>query len=128
MGGFVSSFVLFPMEVVKTKVATESDKTVTVLDITKREYHRAGLTGLFSGAHAAGLQSAMEKFLYFYNFKLLATSFVATRNRIQGGNSTQIGFLADVAIGCVHPDTHAHVACPCSCRSLPPPSPRTPRA
>ena len=84
VGGFVSASSLFPMEIIKTKSAAETDKDVTVLQIAKREYKRVGILGLYTGAHVGGLQSGMEKFLYFYNFKTLSKLFITVRNKIQG--------------------------------------------
>ena len=116
LGGFVSSFVLFPMEIIKTKAAAEKDKSVSVLEIARREYARVGLSGLYAGAHVGGLQSSMEKFLYFYNFKALTSAYVGIRSRLAGTGSeatgSQVGFLADVAIGYLAEWSHLPISLP----------------
>ena len=112
IGGFVSSSTLFPMEIIKTKAAAEKDKNMTVFKLAKKEYDRVGISGLYNGAHVGGLQSAMEKFLYFYNFKTITAVYIALRNRLNGTSSKQVGFLADIVIGYLAEWSHLPVSLP----------------
>ena len=113
IGGFFSSSVLFPMEIIKTKSAAEKDKSLSVLQIAKRELKQVGITGLYQGAHVGGLQSAMEKFLYFYNFKTITNGYVLLRNQFSGGTSTKVGVVAEIALGYAAEWSHLPISLPC---------------
>eukprot|EP00511_Aplanochytrium_stocchinoi_P002129 CAMPEP_0204828906 /NCGR_PEP_ID=MMETSP1346-20131115/6867_1 /ASSEMBLY_ACC=CAM_ASM_000771 /TAXON_ID=215587 /ORGANISM="Aplanochytrium stocchinoi, Strain GSBS06" /LENGTH=101 /DNA_ID=CAMNT_0051958309 /DNA_START=6 /DNA_END=308 /DNA_ORIENTATION=+ len=68
LGGFVSSSVLFPLDLIKTKLQSgQGWKEISDI-VSNSEY---GYLVLWKHGHVRGVQSSIEKFLYFYNFEML---------------------------------------------------------
>ena len=71
VGGWFSSFVLFPLDVVKTRM--QGGEEGSALQVAGRLYKRGGLVALWKGGHARGLQSLIEKVGYFYSYSFMKT-------------------------------------------------------
>ena len=67
LGGAVSTSVLYPFNVIATKLAT-SPSSVSGHEILLKTIKEGGITGLFQGLSPKILQSVLGKFLYFVFF------------------------------------------------------------
>ena len=71
VAGWFSSFVLFPLDVVKTRM--QGGEEGSALDVAGRLYKQGGLVALWKGGNARGLQSLIEKVGYFYSYAFMKT-------------------------------------------------------
>ena len=71
VAGWFSSFVLFPLDVVKTRM--QGGEEGSALQVAGRVYQKGGLVALWRGGNARGLQSLIEKVGYFYSYTLMKT-------------------------------------------------------
>merc|ERR1711916_352350 len=69
-GGAVSTFSLFPLNVITTKLAT-APPNKSSLEVIKATVQNQGMSGLFQGVGPKLLQSVLGKFLYFVWFTIL---------------------------------------------------------
>jgi hypothetical protein len=90
-GGFVSSVVLFPLDVVKTTLQATKGQHASGYKVALEIFRKDGLVGFWYMSHYRGLSSAYEKLCYFYIYKYLRDLY-----RTRFGD---IGPLASVAIG-----------------------------
>eukprot|EP01043_Picozoa_sp_COSAG02_P011200 COSAG02_NODE_409_length_22892_cov_11.461150_4_plen_112_part_00 len=71
VAGWFSSFVLFPLDVVKTRM--QGGEGGSALQVAGRLYKKGGLVALWRGGNARGFQSLIEKVGYFYSYTLMKT-------------------------------------------------------
>lgn len=71
VAGWFSSFVLFPLDAVKTRM--QGGEEGSALDVAGRLYKQGGLVALWKGGNARGLQSLIEKVGYFYSYAFMKT-------------------------------------------------------
>jgi hypothetical protein len=90
LGGMVSAFVLFPMDVIKTR--QQSGDKLPILRLTTKLIKEEGVFGLWNGSIFSAFQSLCEKAGYFFGYTLLRNIY----RRVTGGDA---GTLATLAIG-----------------------------
>lgn len=76
LGGAVSASILFPLEVLKTKMQTEDNgeedgEKEGMVEYAKKLYAREGPSVYFNGIETSAFQSAMEKAFYFFAYTAL---------------------------------------------------------
>jgi len=93
VGGWFSSFVLFPLDVVKTRM--QAGEEGSALEVGWRLYQKSGATGLWKGGNARGLQSLIEKVGYFYAYALMQTLIERRRGPMGVGLQLVVGYFAN---------------------------------
>ena len=84
-GGFFSSVVLFPLDVLKTKAQSSNTKeNRSALAIAAKVWKEDGILGFFRGAHWRGFQSFCEKCGYFYCYSFLRSQYQTVRGAPPG--------------------------------------------
>ena len=93
VGGWFSSFVLFPLDVVKTRM--QAGEEGSAFEVGWRLYQKSGATGLWKGGNARGLQSLIEKVGYFYAYALMQTLIERRRGPMGVGLQLVVGYFAN---------------------------------
>jgi hypothetical protein len=90
-GGFFSSVVLFPLDVLKTKAQSGNAKeNRSALALAAKVFREEGIFGFFRGCQWRGFQSFCEKCGYFYCYTLLRSQY-RTIFKVEAG--LLIGFV-----------------------------------
>ena len=90
LGGMVSAFVLFPLDVLKTR--QQGGEKLGIFALTKKLVKQQGVFGLWNGSLFSACQSMCEKFGYFFGYTLLRNIY----RRVTGADA---GTIATLAIG-----------------------------
>ena len=109
VAGFFSSFCVYPIEVIKTRLqaqgtgstVAERDMVAVVTQIMKKE----GFSTFFNGVWLGALQSSIQKFIYYYLYVALKEMYAATLQR-------PISPLANVALGYAAEMAHQPISQP----------------
>jgi solute carrier family 25 (peroxisomal adenine nucleotide transporter), member 17 len=106
-GGAFSSFMVYPLEIIKTKLQVQSDsrEKKTMSKVVSEIISADGYLGFFNGVELGATQSAIQKFVYFYIYGALLRMY---QERI----SPTIGFWANVGIGYVSDLAHQPITLP----------------
>eukprot|EP00536_Pseudo-nitzschia_multiseries_P006439 jgi/Psemu1/255388/estExt_Genewise1Plus.C_1360020 len=120
VGGAISSGVLYPLEVLKTRMQAEGDdheddmKTDRGTIDGEKNSSRMGV--FFNGMKFSAIQSAIEKALYFFAYTALkrsytyATTHKGTRQSYQ--KEQQLSAMASVLLGCLAEWVHLPITLP----------------
>jgi hypothetical protein len=92
VGGAIATAVLFPLDVLRTKLAVSTDKSESSTKTVLRIIRTQGVSGLFGGLSPKLLQSSLGKFLYF----IFYTTFVQQLQRVHPNASTAVSVLCCV--------------------------------
>src|SRR5690348_9428484 len=74
IGGAISAGILYPLEILKTKMQSEEDeenKRKSMLEYAKMLFEREGFYVFIRGFETSSFQSALEKALYFFSYETL---------------------------------------------------------
>jgi len=72
VGGGVATTLLYPLDVLKTKLATAKDgENLSTIGAIKKILKEDGILGFYQGVHFKAVQSTLQKFLYFYGYSFL---------------------------------------------------------
>mmetsp|Transcript_14256 Transcript_14256/g.29489 ORF Transcript_14256/g.29489 Transcript_14256/m.29489 type:complete len:345 (+) Transcript_14256:156-1190(+) len=140
VGGAVSSGVLYPLEVLKTRMqaddVTEGEKenndddeedtgdeetsddnnktssSVTAVDYARNLYRNEGMGVFFDGMEVSAFQSAIEKALYFFAYTALKRGYARARTRGQNNKNHKLSAVASVLLGCIAEWVHLPVTLP----------------
>ena len=120
LGGAISASVLYPLEVLKTKMQAETksddddeeeDKSqLSMVEYGKYLYRKQGAQVFFAGVETSAFQSATEKALYFFAYTGLKSIY---RTYYSNGNSQKT--FASLLIGCCAEWAHLPVTLPLDC-------------
>lgn len=86
VGGAIATAVLFPLDLLRTKLAAATDKSEGSVKTVLRILRTQGAAGLFGGLTPKLFQSSLGKFLYF----IFYTAFVQNLQRVHPGASTAV--------------------------------------
>jgi hypothetical protein len=86
VGGAIATALLFPLDVLRTKLAASSDKSDSAMKTIARLMRTQGVAGLFGGLSPKLVQSSLGKFLYF----IFYTTFVQQLTRFRPHASTAV--------------------------------------
>lgn len=116
LGGAISAGVLYPLEVLKTKLQAVDDdddddsnndgNTKAMVPYAIRLYKEEGWSVFFRGVETSSFQSALEKALYFFSYTALKSVY----RSVSGSNS--IGPLANLTLGYAADWAHLPVTLP----------------
>jgi hypothetical protein len=128
IGGAISASVLYPLEVLKTKMQAETtlskkkeadddgDEEVddltklNMIDYARHLYKTQGLNVFISGFETSAFQSASEKALYFFAYTSLKNLY-----RYLLGDGTSITSFASLILGCCAEWAHLPLTLPLDC-------------
>lgn len=68
LGGGISTWALFPLDTLKTKLATAKDERMSVVSTL---YQQEGIAGFYKGVTMKVSNSMLGKFLYFFYYNQL---------------------------------------------------------
>ena len=114
IGGAISASILYPLEVLKTKMqAVEGDgedekdqKNDDMITFSRKLYERESMVVFFRGMETSAFQSALEKALYFFAYTFLKEAYgVLTGHR-------QLGAVPNLALGCMAEWAHLPISMP----------------
>lgn len=106
LGGAISASVLYPLEVLKTKMQArggdddedEEEKDPSMIQYATSMYKREGAGVFFHGMETSAFQSAAEKALYFFSYTALKeVHFALTNSKLDGFTNLALGYAADWA-------------------------------
>ena len=98
VGGFASSFVLFPLDALKTKAQSGNAKeNRSTLALIAKVHRDEGMAGFFRGAQWRGFQSFCEKFGFFYAYAFLNAAYVRLVGQVNPLATLLIGYCAEWA-------------------------------
>ena len=95
LGGFVSAIVLFPLDVLKTRVQSGSKQSM--LSIVGGIIQKNGVLGLWGKTSIImGFQSTVEKFGYFFAYTLIRSMYIRLIGSAPGALTTlAIGYASE---------------------------------
>ena len=94
LGGWVSAFVLYPLDAIKTR--QQSGDKLGVFAMGAKIIRQDGVFGLWSGAFFSAFQSLIEKFGYFFGYTLLRNIYTRVFGGVPGTIATVvIGYLSE---------------------------------
>ena len=98
LGGIVSTFTLYPIEVVKNNLQvstgqedTTTNKAPTFFTVANSIYKNNGPLGFFAGVKGSCASAALEKFFYYYMY----SNFVRQTRATSGPTLLFCGYVAD---------------------------------
>jgi hypothetical protein len=106
LGGAVSTSILFPLEVLKTKMQAEDNnddedgEKEGMVDYAKKLYKQDGSSVFLNGIETSAFQSSLEKAFYFFSYTALKQVHQVIRsiaNPTMAGKP--IGGIANLALG-----------------------------
>lgn len=124
LGGAISASILYPLEVLKTKMQAETksenedddndddeeDKSkLNMIEYARYLYKTQGIQVFFSGFETSAFQSAVEKALYFFAYTGLKSIYRA----LHGGATPKT--FASLVLGCCAEWAHLPVTLPLDC-------------
>lgn len=134
LGGAISAAVLYPLEVVKTKMqattsaAAEDDgenrsengghssKSLSMIPFMKHLYQTEGASVFFHGMETSSFQSALEKALYFFAYTGLKEGYAwLVASRSPGSDTTtkvEMDALTNLLLGCAAEWAHLPITLP----------------
>lgn len=124
LGGAISASILYPLEVLKTKMQAETkshndaddddedeeDRSkLNMIEYARYLYKTQGIQVFFSGFETSAFQSAVEKALYFFAYTGLKSIYRA----LHGGATPKT--FASLVLGCCAEWAHLPVTLPLDC-------------
>lgn len=121
IGGAVSAGVLYPLEVLKTKMQAtagdgdgdkdgeageETEENLSMLRFARKLYDREGSAVFFRGVETSSFQSALEKALYFFAYTALKT----VHHTLAGG--AKLDTATNLLLGCAAEWAHLPITLP----------------
>jgi hypothetical protein len=114
LGGAISSALLYPLEVVKTRMQSQADNhEISMISVMQDLYEQGGVAVFYHGVETSAFQSALEKALYFFAYTSLKQQYASSNNKNNNTFTTwlrrRMGALArDLASRCVD-DGHSNM-------------------
>lgn len=110
VGGAISASILYPLEVLKTKMQAvdedDEDKNDDMITFSSKLYRREGLGVFVRGVETSAFQSALEKALYFFAYTFLKEAYTVVYG------SGQISAMPNLALGCLAEWAHLPISMP----------------
>jgi solute carrier family 25 (peroxisomal adenine nucleotide transporter), member 17 len=118
LGGAISASLLYPLEVLKTKMQArgsddndddDEDPDPTMIDYATKLYQKEGAAVFFHGMETSAFQSAAEKALYFFAYTALKEVHGAVTN------GRKLDGVSNLALGCAAEWAHLPITLPLDC-------------
>jgi hypothetical protein len=119
VGGAISASILYPLEVLKTKMQVddnEEEKEKGMVQYAKELYRKECMTVFFNGVETSGFQSAIEKAFYFFAYTTLKQVHQLVRSiAIPENASKPLGATTNLFLGCLAEWSHLPITMPIDC-------------
>lgn len=92
-GGVFASFVLMPLEVVKTRIQISQSGETSTVKAAQEILEREGLSGLFCGVSTKCIETGSKNFIYFYIYDAL-NALAKRRAKMNTGMKLALGYVA----------------------------------
>lgn len=129
VGGAVSASILYPLEVLKTRMQADGDDETTkdgerkkagMIEYAQRLYEKEGFSVYINGIETSAFQSAMEKAFYFFAYTALKQVHSTVRPLFLGNNnnnnaSAPMSASTNLLLGCLAEWAHLPVTMPIDC-------------
>lgn len=110
LGGAISASVLYPLEVLKTKMqAAQDNKDKTMWEFARRLAEEFGHKVFWVGVETSALQSATEKALYFFAYTCLKHLYLGPAPH------PPLRTLPNLTLGCMAEWAHLPITLPLDC-------------
>lgn len=121
IGGAVSASILYPLEVLKTRMQADNNdddedddnKAVGMVDYAKRLYQKEGFGVYINGIETSAFQSSMEKAFYFFAYTALKNAHAACQRML--GLQGEMSASTNLFLGCLAEWAHLPVTMPIDC-------------
>mmetsp|Transcript_11174 Transcript_11174/g.30915 ORF Transcript_11174/g.30915 Transcript_11174/m.30915 type:complete len:305 (-) Transcript_11174:409-1323(-) len=115
LGGAISASILYPLEVLKTRMQAldddDEDKDKGMWEYAATLYDKQGAGVYFQGIETSAVQSAMEKAFYFFAYTVLKQM----HGVITLQPSSSMGASTNLALGCLAEWAHLPITMPIDC-------------
>jgi hypothetical protein len=105
LGGAVSASILYPLEVLKTKMQAsddEEDENKGMIEYATDLYKKEGFQVYLNGIETSAFQSAMEKAFYFFAYTALKQVHQVLRTIVSPSTANRpLGASANLFLGCL---------------------------
>jgi adenine nucleotide transporter 17 len=119
LGGAVSASILYPLEVLKTRMQAsdnEEDEDKGMVEYATDLYHKEGFAVYLNGIETSAFQSAMEKAFYFFAYTALKQVHQIVQTLVSPSSANQsLGGVANLALGCLAEWSHLPITMPIDC-------------
>lgn len=119
LGGAVSASILYPLEVLKTRMQAsdnEEDEDKGMVKYATDLYHKEGFAVYLNGIETSAFQSAMEKAFYFFAYTVLKQGHQIVQTLVSPSSTNQsLGGVANLALGCLAEWAHLPITMPIDC-------------
>jgi adenine nucleotide transporter 17 len=127
LGGAISASILYPLEVLKTKMQVQNDdddddnddeekKKKGMVEYAKKLYEKEGLGVFWNGIETSAFQSALEKAFYFFAYTSLKQVHQFVRVMVNPASASQsLDGVTNLALGCLADWAHLPITMPIDC-------------
>ena len=122
LGGVLSASILYPLEVLKTKMQAGDDddedgeEKKGMLEYAKKLYNEEGFAVYLKGIETSAFQSGMEKAFYFFAYTALKQVHQLARAISNPQRASQpMGTMTNLALGCLAEWAHLPLTLPIDC-------------
>jgi adenine nucleotide transporter 17 len=113
LGGAISSALLYPLEVVKTRMQSQADNhEISMISVMQDLYEQGGVAVFYHGVETSAFQSALEKALYFFAYTSLKQQYASSNNKNNNTSSALKSTIVNLLLGCVAEWAHLPVTLP----------------
>lgn len=123
VGGAISASILFPLEVLKTKMQADDsqddeEEKQGMVEYAKKLYKKDGISVFLNGIETSAFQSCMEKAFYFFSYTTLKQIHQFVRSISSPANASKpLGATTNLFLGCLAEWTHLPITMPIDCLS-----------
>ena len=116
LGGAVSASILYPLEVLKTKMQAsddEEDENKGMVEFATNLYRKEGFQVYLNGIETSAFQSSMEKAFYFFAYTALKQVHSVVRTIVSPASANQpMGAATNLFLGCLAEWAHLPLTLP----------------
>ena len=116
LGGAVSASILYPLEVLKTKMQAsddEEDENKGMVEFATNLYRKEGFQVYLNGIETSAFQSSMEKAFYFFAYTALKQVHSVVRTILSPASVNQpMGAATNLFLGCLAEWAHLPLTLP----------------
>lgn len=122
VGGAVSTSLLYPLEVLKTRMQSNNDEEDEespkgMIEYAKVLYQKEGYKVYLNGIETSAFQSSMEKAFYFFAYTALKQLHGGLKQLVSSNPSAPMSAGTNLLLGCLAEWAHLPITMPIDCLS-----------